>query len=332
MAPIDMDYHAPSNLKQLLSLKAELGSSAAVLAGGTDLVVRMNQKLALPAALVSLKNLTELSGIDQDPVNIIIGAGTPLAQVIADPLVAEELPGLKAALESIGHPTCQHYRGTIGGNLLLEPRCWFYNQSSFWRQGHDRCFKAGGQVCLALPDSKECSAANQSDGAPMLVALSAQVKLASTNGERLIPAAQLYTGKGEEPFTLAPEEVVTQIRIPRPAGQVGQAYVKIRQRSYMDYPLISAAAVVGFSGSGQVDKVRLVVGAAGPAPVVIDRAEAILKGQAPTEELIAQAAAEAQTTVEGVIVNNAGTDEEYRRQMVEVATRRALAKAALTTR
>ncbi len=326
MSVPEVDYQAPASLVELLALKAEKGPAAAVLAGGTDLVVRLKQRLAQPEVLLSLKNIAELKTIEVDPVQIVIGAGVTLAEIIKDETVAAELPGLAEALSRVGHPSCQHHTATLAGNLLLEPRCLYYNQSDFWRKGLERCFKAGGQVCLIMPESKECSSANLSDGAPMVVALSGQVRLVSARGERIIPAAELYTGKGEEPFTLQPDEVLAEIRIPRPVGLVGQAYEKICYRSFLDFPLVSAAALIGLN-KGLVDRVRLVVGGASAAPLTIDEAEAVLKGEEPTEALIRKVSAAAMETAAGLIVNNAGANEEYRRQMVEVAARRALLRA-----
>lgn len=326
MAIANVDYRAPESLTELLSLKAELGSAAAVLAGGTDLVLRLKQQLTRPDVLLSLKNVAELSAIETDPIHITIGAAATLSAVMDHPDVKAELPGLVEALSRIGHPSCQHARATLGGNLLLQTRCLFYNQSAFWRSGLERCFKDGGQVCLVLSESKECSSVNQSDGAPMALALSAQARLVSATGERLVSLAELYSGKGEEPFTLAPGEVLAQVRFPRPVGDFGQAYHKIALRSHIDYPLVGAAAALALE-NGVVDRVRLAVCGTGAAPLVIDSAEALLKGQAPDESIINEVGRAAESAVAGFIVNNAGTDEVYRRQMVAVAARRALTEA-----
>jgi len=321
------DYQAPASLSELTALKAELGSAAAVLAGGSDLLVRLERRLAAPEVLLSIKNIREIKEIKAEGVNLIIGAGASLHEVINDQTAREEFPGLVEALGAVGHQTCQHHTATIGGNLLLEPRCLHYNQSAFWRSGRERCFKAGGQVCLALPDSQECSSACLSDGAPMLVALSAQVKVASTRGERVLAASDLFTHKGETPFSLRPEEVLTEIRLPRPVNGFGSAYEKLSYRSHLDFPLISAAAAVGLS-RGKIDRVRLVIGGAGPAPLVVDEADQLLRGEAPVPELIGRAGTAAATLAAGRIVDNAGATMEYRRRMVGVVAARALERAA----
>lgn len=317
------EYRSPKSLDELLALKQEAGSGALILAGGTDLVVRLRQRLVKPDSVISLQDVAELKAIEADPVFLRIGAGVSLDRVISDELVREEFPGLAEALSRVGHPTCQHHRGTIGGNLLLEPRCLFYNQSDFFRKGHERCFKAGGQVCLANPESKECTSANQSDGAPMMMAYSAQLRLLSARSERLIPARELFTGQGELPFSLAEGEILAEIRLPRPVGDVRAAYEKAAIRSAIDFPLASAAAVADMEG-GKVGRIRLVMGQAGPAPLLVEKADALLRGQVPTPELIEEAARAARDISGGLIVNNIGADEEYRRELMGTLAKRAL--------
>ena len=320
------EYRSPKSLDELLALKRESGPGGLILGGGTDLVVRLKQRLVKPDEVISLKDVKELSAMEADPIYLRIGAGVSLGRVIADELVNEEFPGLAEALSRIGHPTCQHHRGTIGGNLLLEPRCLFYNQSDFFRKGHERCFKAGGQVCLANPESKECTSVNQSDGAPMMIAYSAQLRLLSARGERLIQARELFTGKGEIPFVLAEDEILAEIRLPRPVGRVGAAYERMAVRSAIDFPLASAAAVAGLE-KGKVERVRLVVGQAGPAPLLVEEADAILRGRTPEPELIERAAQAAQKVGSGLVVDNIGANEEYRREMIGTLAKRALKRA-----
>ncbi len=320
------EYHAPKSLGELLALKQESGPAALILGGGTDLVVRLRQRLVKPDSVISLREVEELSAIEADPVFLKIGAGVTLERVMADPLVQEEFPGLSEALSRIGHPSCQHYTATLGGNLLLEPRCLFYNQSDFFRKGHERCFKAGGQVCLANPESKECTSVNQSDGAPMMLAYSAQLRLVSASGERIIQVGELFTGKGEIPFSLAEDEILAEIRLPRPAGEVRAAYEKMAVRSALDFPLASAAVAINMDGP-KIGRVRLVVGQAGPAPLLVEEADSLLRGGTAGPELIDRAAQAARNVSGGLIVDNCGGSEEYRRELIGTLARRALGRA-----
>ncbi len=320
------EYRSPKSLDELIAAKKELGPAALVLAGGTDLVIRLKQRLAKPEALLSIRDVEELGAMEADPIHLKIGAGVTLEKVLSEPLVKEEFPGLFQALSRIGHPSCQHHTATLGGNLLLEPRCLYYNQTDFFRKGHERCFKAGGQVCLVNPESKECASVNQSDGAPMLLAYSAQVRLVSASGQRIIQVGELFSGKGELPFTLAEDEILAEIRLPRPVGRIGSAYEKLAARSALDFPLASAAAVASLE-KGKVERVRLVVGQAGPAPLLVEEADSLLRGRTPEPKLIAQAAQAAQRVGGGMIVDNFGGTEGYRREMVGVLARRALTRA-----
>lgn len=325
LAPFD--YLAPPSLDETLRLLHRHGQAAAVLAGGTDLVVRLRHRLSRADCVVSLRNLEELREIRTEGLTLRIGALASLRDVYGRPDVADAMPGLADALKSVGAGAIQHDQGTVGGNLLLQTRCLFYNQSEWWRSGRDHCHKNGGQVCHAVADSKECSASNQSDGAVMFAALSAQVVLMSASGERTIPVTELYSGVGDAPFTLTPEELLSEVRLFLPAPGTGTSYQKLRWRSAVDFPLVSAGAVVSLS-KGKVDRARLVIGAAGPAPVVIEEADKILRGNKPEPGIIDQAARAAQKKTEGTIVENTIAPAEYRRKMVGVMARRALTEAA----
>ena len=230
------DYQAPSSLNDALKILDNHGPAAAILAGGTDLVPRLRQRLVKADLVLSLKNLPKLKEIALEGINLKIGAAASLGDVINHPDVKTNLPGLAEALKSIGARGIQHFTGTIGGNLLMQVRCIYYNQSEFWRSGRDHCFKNGGQVCHAVAESKECTAANQSDGAIMLTALSAQAVVQSLSGERVVPLAELFTGQGEHPFSLSEGELLTGIRVLLPPPGAGASYRKLRWRTSVDFP------------------------------------------------------------------------------------------------
>ncbi|MEW6351444.1 MAG: FAD binding domain-containing protein [Thermodesulfobacteriota bacterium] len=317
------EYHAPESLRQALAIKSELGAAALVLAGGTDLVVQLKHGLSTPAALVSLKNLKELQGVRSSPDAVLIGAGTPLAAVAANEAIRTHFPVLVRAVESIGAVGIQHFRGTIGGNLCLTPRCTFYNQSLFWRQGKGPCHRTGGKECHALAGSESCQSACSGDTVPVLAALSAQVGIAGPAGERIIPLIELFSGKGETHLNLKPDEILTHVRVPMPWAPVSGSYQRLALRSAVDFPLVNAACVA-IQENGKVQTFRLVLSALGPAPVMLKDLEVRIRGSQPVPEMADWASDAALKVAEGLAVANTVVSKEYRAKMASVMARRAV--------
>jgi 4-hydroxybenzoyl-CoA reductase subunit beta len=320
------DYYAPDSLKEVLKIKGELGASASVLAGGTDLVVQMKHRLVSPRIVISLKNIQEIKGIEEKPDAVTVAAGTSLDQMVENEAIQRHFPILNKAVESIGAIAIQRYKGTIGGNICLTPRCNLYNQSFFWRTGKGSCHRTGGKECHALEGSESCQAVCSGDTSPVLVALSAQATLASATGTRMIPLTEFYTGKGESPFNLMPEEIITEIRLPLPWAPISWSYQRLAMRSAVDYPIINAACVA-IMDKGKVESFRLVLAAAGPAPVILKEAEQLIKGSEPDTEMITKAAEIAVKAVEGIIVDNMAASKDYRIKMAGTMAGRAVKEA-----
>jgi 4-hydroxybenzoyl-CoA reductase beta subunit len=317
------EYYAPNTLSQALKLKSELGSSAAVLAGGTDLVVNLKHRLLSPAALISIRNIKEMRGIDAKPDAILIRAGTALAGIAQNQAVTEHFPILVKAIRSIGAIGIQHYRGTIGGNLCLTPRCIMYNQSHFWRTSKGSCHRTGGKNCLALLWSESCQAVCSGDTVPVLTALSAQLTIAGAGGSRTIPVRDFFTGEGESPFSMTPDEMVTSIRLPIPWKPISWSYQRLSVRSAVDFPLINAACLA-ILDHGKIEHFRLVLCAAGPEPIILKEVETGVKGQQPAPEMVDVAGESAARAAEGIMVANTSTSKEYRVKMAGVVARRAV--------
>ena len=186
------DYLGPDNLEGTLDLLATHREDAKILAGGTDLLVRMKKGLLKPKVLISLKSLNELSYIKKEDNHIKIGARTSIADIIASDLIKKESRALHQACEKIGAITIQHYRGTIGGNILQDNRCHHYNQSDFHRSGRQPCHKDGGKVCYAREESDRCNSTCQSDGATALMALGTNITLVRKGGERTVDLTDFY--------------------------------------------------------------------------------------------------------------------------------------------
>jgi len=319
-------YHAPSSLAEALKVKNELGTSAAILAGGTDLIVNLKHRLASPAAVISLRNIKEMTGIEAKPDSLVIRAGTSLMQTANNEAVKKHFPVLVKAIGSIGAIGIQHFRGTIGGNLCLQPRCILYNQTLFWRSGKGKCHRTGGTDCLALPGSESCNAVCCADTVPVLVALSAQLTIAGSGGKRSIPVSEFFTGKGESPFNLMPQEIVTEIRLPIPWGSVSWSYQRLSFRSAVDFPYVNAAATTIIE-KGRIESFRAVLSASGPAPITLKEVEAAIKGQRPDPEMVKQADGAALKAAEGANVDNAAASRDYRIKMAAVVVRRAVKEA-----
>jgi len=320
------EYHAPQSLDQALALKAQFGSAAAILAGGTDLIVNLKNRLSSPAAVVSLKNIKELRGIEDKGDAVIIRSGTSLIDTARHPAVRDHFPILVRAVGSIGAIGIQHFRGTIGGNLCLQPRCILYNQSLFWRTGKKSCHRTGGKECLALQGAESCQSICSADTVPVLIALSAQLTIAGRGGTRTLPVSEFFTGKGESPFNLAAEEIVTEIRLPLPWAPMSWSYQRVSFRSAVDFPLMNAAAVA-IRDNGKVETFRLVLSAAGPAPIVLKEAETVIKGREPHPGMLRLAEEAALRAAEGVVVENASASKEYRIKLAAVTARRAVREA-----
>jgi 4-hydroxybenzoyl-CoA reductase subunit beta len=320
------EYQAPATIDEALKIKRDQGASAQILAGGTDLIVNLKHRLFSPATVVSLNNIAELKKIVVMPDALVLGAAASLATIASHLAVNDHFPILVKAINSIGALGIQHFRGTIGGNLLLQPRCIFYNQSHYWRMGKGLCHRTGGKDCLALEGSDSCHSICSGDTVPVLLALSAQLTLAGSGGKRVVPLAEFFTGKGESPWNILPEEILTEIRIPLPWAPISWSYQRLAMRAAVDFPLVNAAAAAILE-KGKVEHFRLVLSALGPAPIVLRDVETQVKGAALTQDLLTQAQDVALRVAEGVVVANASTSKEYRIQMAGVLARRATAEA-----
>ena len=319
-------YHAPSTLVEALRIKSELGASAPILAGGTDLIVNLKHRVSAPAAVISLRNIREIKGIEAKPDAVVIRAGTSLMQTADNEVINKHFPVLVKSIRSIGATGIQHFRGTMGGNLCLQPRCVLYNQSMFWRSGKDKCHRTGGKDCLALQGSESCNSVCAADTVPVLAALSAQLTIAGIGGKRSIPVSEFFTGKGESPFNLMPEEIVTEIRLPLPWAPISGSYQRLSFRSAVDFPLVNAACVA-ILDKGKVESFRAVLSATGPAPIMLKELESAVKGQAPDPEMVRHAGEIALKAAEGAIVDNAPASKDYRIKMAAVMIRRAVKEA-----
>ena len=276
---------------------------------------------------MSLKHLRELAYIRSADGCLRIGAATPLAEIICSDIIQERLSGFHQAVQAVGARSIQHFRGTIGGNLCQENRCKFYNQSAFFRATRQACHKAGGTICYARDGSDRCRSTFQSDGAPALMALAADVTLRATGTERTLALKDLYTVVGDAPLALHSNELLTEISIPLPTSGSGSAYRRLAFRAAIDYPIASAAAFINIE-DGIIREARIVVGAIGSAPLFMMTASQSL-GAKPIEDstALAEAAKMAGSSAAPFIVDNLNADMDYRGAMIPVLVHRALQAA-----
>jgi 4-hydroxybenzoyl-CoA reductase subunit beta len=249
-----------------------------------------------------------------------IGALTTLADVASHPAIRQHYPALAQAAGLVSAPQLRNV-GTIGGNLCVDTRCNYYNQTEFWRASIGYCMKKDGDICLVAPGSPRCWAVSSSDCAPALISLGAQVLLAGPRGERLIPVAALYRDDGMQYMAKERDEVLAEVRLP-PADGWRSVYHKLRRRGSFDFPILGVAVALRRDDDGTVREARIALGAVASHPVEAGAAARMLEGQQLTPELIAAVATAAARWAKPL--DNADLTINYRKQMAPVYVRRAL--------
>ncbi len=250
-------------------LKEEPG--AFLVAGGTDSIPRANQRIEFHPLYVCLDRVPGLKGWSLEGETYTIGAMTTLVEIQESGL-DPSLGALLQAASQVASPQIRN-RATIGGNILQENRCIYFNQSVSWRR-QDCCFKLGGNLCYQYRGSKDCVALFQSDVAPALMALNGSVVLESPRGQRVLPLEQIYLNRGRNNKALEKDEVLTKVLIPADK-RLRSAYVRETIRGSIDFPLISCAAAFWMEGE-RIAQAQIVVGCAGVRPARAQRAEGLL--------------------------------------------------------
>lgn len=321
----EFDLIQPSSVKEACSFLKEHDGKAAILAGGTALLVALRYRLCKPEVLINLKGITTLDHLTwNERSGLAIGSMTTLETLERSPFVLKEYPSLVQAAQLVAVPPIRK-KATVGGNLCQDTRCIYYNQSDLWRSAQEVCFKRGGKVCHAVEKGRRCQSVYQGDLAPVLLSLGAEIKIASANGERVIPLAEFFTGRGERPNILKPDEILIEVQIP-PSGQgASGAYEKLRVREGMEFPMVGVAVMVKKEIHGKIEQAKLVLGAIGSSPIEVSHAKPLLEGKKPTEDLLQSISKEAMDRVHPV--ENLAMNANYRRKMVGVLVKRALRRA-----
>ncbi|MDQ6892798.1 MAG: FAD binding domain-containing protein [Acidobacteriota bacterium] len=280
-------YLSPASLAEAVRMKSDAGPDSSFVAGGTDLYPNMKRRQQTPGVVIGLSRIAGLREARFEPGGAWLGAGAILSDIENDPRVRGAWPGLAHAIAEISTPPLRNM-GTIGGNLLLDTRCNYYDQNLEWRQAIDFCMKKDGEICWVAPGSPRCLAVQSADSVPVLIAMGARARLASAAGEREIPVEELYRNDGIHYLTKSPDELLTAVFVPALNG--GRAvYKKLRRRGAFDFPVLSVGAAVRFDGD-RVREARLVLGGVASAPLRLARSEDILRGRRLDEASILEAA------------------------------------------
>jgi 4-hydroxybenzoyl-CoA reductase subunit beta len=317
----EFEHFEPDTFAEACALLKKYEGRARVIAGGTDLLNLMRNRLVEPEFLIDLKGISDLRQIGYDEKKgLAVGAGNTLSHLIRSPLVREKASLLVEAARTVAAPPLQNM-GTLGGNICLDTRCFFYNQSKAWRSSRPACIKTGGAVCHVVKGGNRCYSVFQADAACALVALNAEVRLVEEGNERVLPLPEFYTGKGENPNGLRPSEMLKEVIIPPAVNRVG-SYEKLSPRASLDFPQIGVAAVLRCGPDRAIEDVRVVLNAVAPAPVEVKEIRELLVGWRLDEDRIEKAARTAQEAAHPV--DNTGISPAYRRKMVRVLVSRAL--------
>src|SRR6266851_955858 len=333
------EYRVPRTIAEAVKIVGDVGPTAQFVAGGTDLYPNMKRRQQTPRTVISVMRVPELNQITGDGKSgIRIGASVTLTDIVEHPLINRDYPVIAHAAHTISTPILRNM-GTIGGNLLLDTRCNYYDQNFEWRKGINFCLKKDGDVCWVAPGSLKCWAVQSSDLVPVMVAIGAKFRLASTLGERMIDAAGFYNDDGIDYLKKRPDELLVDIHLP-PTNGWRASYHKLRRRGAFDFPVLGVAAWIQLGGQEKaaggtpaipveavpVTDARIILGGIAPSPVEVHEAGAALIGHAFDDEHI-QAAAEA-AYIKARPLDNTDFVMNWRKQMARQYTLRALRELA----
>jgi 4-hydroxybenzoyl-CoA reductase subunit beta len=335
-------YHAPREIAEVVKIMAGAGPEGQFVAGGTDLYPNMKRRQQTPKTVISVMRVPQLNQIfGEGKSGVRIGASVTLTDICEDPVINRDYPVVAHAARTISTPILRNM-GTIGGNLLLDTRCNYYDQNYEWRKGINFCLKKDGDVCWVAPGSSKCWAVQSSDLVPVMVAIGARLRFASTLGERVIDAAGLYNDDGIDYLHKRPDELLVDIQLP-PTNGWRASYQKLRRRGAFDFPVLGVAAWVRLdepirtgSGPGSPDgqpgwgggsdrvvgAARIVLGGIAPSPMEVEEAASALIGY-PLDQDHIEAAAEA-AYVKARPLDNTDFVMNWRKQMTRQYTLRAL--------
>jgi 4-hydroxybenzoyl-CoA reductase subunit beta len=345
----------PRAIDEAVTMLAKHAGNIRVLAGGTDLIPSMRQKLFEPEYVLDLRGIADLRGVrmrDAGSANpllakeakpfdfaqgehgaptseVEIGAFTPLSAIEKSNYLRQHFPVLTEAAATVASPVIRNM-ATLGGNICLDTRCLWYNQSLAWRKGCGFCIKKDGDLCHVAPGGSKCWAAFSGDTPPALLCLNAEIEIVGPNGTRRIPLREFYTGDGMNYRKLQSDELLTRILLPGESAGYRGVYRKLRVRGSIDYPLAGVAVAIrqksNGSGFSHISDARIAMTAVNPAPVLVKGMNELFVGKM-VDEALAEAAGDMAARTAKPLTTSALTPE-YRREMIRVFTKRAILAAA----
>ena len=282
------EFRAPRTLEEAARILNGEGSNAMPLAGGTDLLPNMKRRQQVPRTLMSLRHIESLTQIQLGDSGTRLGACLTLSDIAEDKRFRNGMMALVQAASQVATPQIRNM-ATLGGNICLDTRCNYYDQSYEWRKAINFCLKKDGTTCWVAPGSPKCVAVSSTDTAPALIALGARVRLVSSGGEREVALSELYNNDGVNYIRRRADEILAEVLLDSLRGW-RSTYWKLRRRGSFDFPVLSVAAAARFSGSGAIEEARIVVGSAASRPLVAAEAAKFLLGRSLNQETIAEAA------------------------------------------
>ncbi len=315
----------PRTLGEALDLLEQHAGDAQIVAGGTDLIPSLRQHLFSPRYVLDIRGIGELRGIQaHSGAGTSIGALTTLSEIEQSRHIRESYSVLQAAAATVASPILRNM-GTLGGNICLDTRCLWYNQSLSWRKSCGFCIKKDGDLCHVAPGGSKCWAAFSGDTPPALLCLKAELEIAGRSGLRRVPLSEFYTNAGDARMKLERNEILTRVLLPESTAGYRGIYRKLRLRGSIDYPLAGVAVALQ-RNNGHIAAGRVAITAVNPAPLLVKGAEQALAGHTLDAELAEQIGELAAKTARPLTTS--ALTPEYRREMIRVFARRVLLEAA----
>ncbi len=317
------EYASPRSVEEGVRLLAQAGGKARLLAGGTGLLPALKRKSTTAELVVNIKGIKTLQEAKKEESGALcLGAAVSLSRL-------KDLAAPRAVVQAVSRIAAAELRnmGTVGGNIMLDNRCWYCDRSCDWWRGKDPCFKRGGRRCYVYPSGSQCRAAASSDLAPVLITLGAEVEIASPKGRRRVPLRELYEGDGARPHRINGEEMVTRIHVPSLPWGSGTSFRKAAKRETLDFALVNACGRIALAPDGiTCREASAAISASVVLPTVLPMD--CLVGREITSATLEEAVAEAMKQA-GFITTAAALDvpAAYRRQTAAALLHRCLEEA-----